>query len=58
MKHGAAGSCREQALSEVIGFVLIIGIIMAAFSLYILPVYGLRRTGTGPRKRDQSHEYH
>ena len=39
MKHGAAGSCREQALSEVIGFVLIIGIIMAAFSLYM--VYGV-----------------
>ena len=39
MKHGAAGSCREQALSEVIGFVLIIGIIMVAFSLYM--VYGV-----------------
>ena len=39
MKHGAAGSCREQALSEVIGFVLIIGIIMVAFSLYL--VYGV-----------------
>jgi hypothetical protein len=39
----AAGACREQALSEVIGFVLIIGIIMAAFSLYLLygvPVQG------------------
>ncbi|MGP8088310.1 MAG: hypothetical protein ACLPOK_09580, partial [Methanoregula sp.] len=34
-----AGSCREQALSEVIGFVLILGIIMAAFSLYM--VYGV-----------------
>jgi len=39
MKRGAAGSCRERALSEVIGFVLIIGIIMVAFSLYL--VYGI-----------------
>ena len=38
-----AGAGQEQALSEVIGFVLIIGIIMAAFSLYLLygvPVQG------------------
>ena len=39
MRRGTAGSCREQALSEVIGFVLIIGIIMVAFSLYL--VYGV-----------------
>jgi hypothetical protein len=39
MKCGSAGFCREQALSEVIGFVLILGIIMAAFSLYL--VYGV-----------------
>ncbi len=45
MKRGAAGSCREQALSEVIGFVLILGIIMAAFSLYM--VYGVPLQGRG-----------
>jgi len=39
MRRGTAEFCREQALSEVIGFVLIIGIIMAAFSLYL--VYGV-----------------
>lgn len=43
MGYTATVICREQALSEVIGFVLIIGIIMAAFSLYLLygvPVQG------------------
>ncbi|ABS56647.1 hypothetical protein Mboo_2133 [Methanoregula boonei 6A8] len=39
MECTAAGACRERALSEVIGFVLILGIIMAAFSLYL--VYGV-----------------
>jgi len=39
MTRGTEGPCREQALSEVIGFVLIIGILMAAFSLYL--VYGV-----------------
>jgi hypothetical protein len=36
-------SYREHALSEVIGFVLILGIIMAAFSLYM--VYGVPLQG-------------
>lgn len=39
MRHGAMTIYREQALSEVIGFVLIIGIIMVAFSMYL--VYGV-----------------
>ncbi|MGA2161752.1 MAG: hypothetical protein ABSG28_06105 [Methanoregula sp.] len=39
MRGGTAGSNRERALSEVIGFVLILGIVMAAFSLYL--VYGV-----------------
>ena len=39
MTGGTAGSHREQALSEVIGFVLILGIVMAAFSLYL--IYGV-----------------
>ncbi|HVP97140.1 hypothetical protein [Methanoregula sp.] len=43
MRCGSAGSGREQALSEVIGFVLIIGIVMAAFSLYL--VYGVPLQG-------------
>jgi len=38
MRSGNAGHQRE-ALSEVIGFVLILGIVMAAFSLYL--VYGV-----------------
>ena len=39
MRRDTAWSCRDQASSEVIGFVLIIAIIMAAFSLYL--VYGV-----------------
>jgi hypothetical protein len=39
MRGGTASSHKERALSEVIGFVLIIGILMAAFSLYL--VYGV-----------------
>ena len=43
MGCSASGAFREQALSEVIGFVLIIGIIMVAFSLYM--VYGVPLQG-------------
>ncbi|MEN6396210.1 MAG: hypothetical protein ABFC78_06990 [Methanoregula sp.] len=43
MRHKTAGQLREQALSEVIGFVLILGIITAAFSLYL--VYGVPAQG-------------
>ena len=39
MRGGTASSHKEWALSEVIGFVLILGILMAAFSLYL--VYGV-----------------
>ena len=39
MRRDAAGHKRERALSEVIGFVLILGIVVAAFSLYM--VYGV-----------------
>ncbi|MGB8219677.1 MAG: hypothetical protein WCE46_04775 [Methanoregula sp.] len=39
MRGGTASSHKERALSEVIGFVLILGIVMAAFSLYM--VYGV-----------------
>jgi hypothetical protein len=43
MSGGTAGRHREYALSEVIGFILILGIIVAAFALwmiYIVPVNG------------------
>ncbi|WP_292369613.1 hypothetical protein [Methanoregula sp. UBA64] len=43
IKRGPAITCHERALSEVIGFVLILGIITAAFSLYL--VYGVPAQG-------------
>ncbi len=43
MRRDTAGHKRERALSEVIGFVLILGIITAAFSLYL--VYGVPAQG-------------
>lgn len=43
MRSGTASSHKERALSEVIGFVLILGIITAAFSLYL--VYGVPAQG-------------
>jgi len=43
MRGGTASSHKEGALSEVIGFVLILGIITAAFSLYL--VYGVPAQG-------------
>jgi len=43
MNGGFAATHNEQALSEVIGFVLILGIITAAFSLYL--VYGVPAQG-------------
>ena len=43
MRGGTASFHKERALSEVIGFVLILGIVMAAFSLYL--VYGVPAQG-------------
>jgi len=43
MRSGTAVHHKERALSEVIGFVLILGIITAAFSLYL--VYGVPAQG-------------
>jgi len=43
MRDGAAGQNGDYALSEVIGFVLIIAIIIAAFSLYL--TYGVPAQG-------------
>jgi hypothetical protein len=43
MRGGTASSHKERALSEVIGFVLILGIVMAAFSIYL--VYGVPMQG-------------
>lgn len=43
MRSGTAVHHKERALSEVIGFVLILGIITAAFSLYL--VYGVPMQG-------------
>ncbi len=35
MRDGTAGREREDALSEVVGFVLLIAVVIAAFSIYI-----------------------
>ena len=43
IRGGFAASRNERALSEVVGFVLILGIITAAFSLYL--VYGVPAQG-------------
>ena len=43
MREGAAGQTGDNALSEVVGFVLIIAIIIAAFSLYL--TYGVPAQG-------------
>ncbi len=43
MREGAAGQTGDTALSEVVGFVLIIAIIIAAFSLYL--TYGVPAQG-------------
>jgi hypothetical protein len=43
MKDGAAGRTREYALSEVVGFVLLLGVLVAAMALwmmYVVPVNG------------------
>jgi hypothetical protein len=43
MRDGAAGRDREYALSEVIGFILLLGVLTAAFALwmmYIVPANG------------------
>jgi len=43
MRSGSAGHDKDRALSEVIGFVLILGVITAAFSLYL--IYGVPAQG-------------
>ena len=43
MRDGGAGWNREAGLSEVVGFVLIIALLMAVFSLYL--TYGVPAQG-------------
>jgi len=43
MRYGTAGNRGDHALSEVIGFVLLLGLVVAAFSLwtiYVVPING------------------